>query len=408
MTMGERAIQRAESAPQIERRDVIEILMTGDLGRLNPEQAAWYYVHECERMGLDPAARPLEWMNLQGKRVLYSKRIAGDMLAAKHRVSVALVTEPEERTVGGVKLLFARARATMPDGRFVEDVGTVAATGDVVNGIMKCATKAERRATLRLCGWGGLDESELDTLPAARVPQIHAREPVATLAEPEPDPVPPAVALFREHIAHARESIDQHGEVTVGSLTYAQAAAIWIDHREGLRKIDPQVATDGWKELLAFLPDPGGKKTRHAELNRAVLAAEPKGPPPTGTEGPRAPANDTPAEDPERAAIEAEAVFGPKALTPGRAWIQRAAGFRVVERALASWAAHRGEWGAEYDQVEEWFDAWLRDHGVDPDQREMRKREHVARHQAVLARQRAGRVRQLRDRALPFVPAKVA
>lgn len=198
-------IQTAESLP----RRMIQILMDGDLSRLSDEERALYYVHECNRMGLDPAARPLEWMRLQGKLTLYAKRVAGDMLAAKHRVTIALVAGPDVREFGETKVLFAHARATMPDGRSVEDVATMPAA-DLANGIMKVTSKAFRRATLRLCGWGGLDESEVEDLRAephaavvADVTVVAGLPPKAAASEPPPAPadqMAEAAALIEELI----------------------------------------------------------------------------------------------------------------------------------------------------------------------------------------------------------------
>ncbi len=143
---------------------MLHLIKTGDIGRMSDEEQLIYYKHECDRMGLDPMARPFEFMSLNGKRVLYAKRIAGDMLAAKYRVTVQLMEGPEVRKFGTVEVLYVKARATMPDGRFVEDVGTKP-LADVGVNVMKCVTVSIRRATLRLCGWGGLDESELEDMP---------------------------------------------------------------------------------------------------------------------------------------------------------------------------------------------------------------------------------------------------
>lgn len=150
--------------------DIIEKIKDGDLSRLNQEEQVRYYTHECGRMGLDPAARPIAFLRFQGALTLYLKRTGTDMLAAKHRVSTVFVDGPRVMRVEGTEtsVLYARARATMPDGRTAEDVGTLPAI-DVVNGLMKVASKALRRVTARITGWGGLEESELDTMHGAQV-----------------------------------------------------------------------------------------------------------------------------------------------------------------------------------------------------------------------------------------------
>lgn len=152
-------------------QSILRAIANDDLGGLSEPQRYAYYAHECERMGIDPAAAPLVWANMSGKLRLYAKRTAGDMLAAKHGISTQLTAGPDVRD----KVIYCQVRATMPDGRSCEDVGTVAAS-DPVNGYMKAVTKATRRAVLRLAGWGGLDESELETIPGA---QAHSEGPVA-------------------------------------------------------------------------------------------------------------------------------------------------------------------------------------------------------------------------------------
>lgn len=146
--------------------DVLDIIKTGDLGRLNDQQQLQYYVYECRRIGLDPASRPFAWIKLNGKLVLYADRRCGDMLSTKHGYSTEILEGPCLKKFGDASVLYCRVKATMQNGRSVEDIGTLPVS-DIVNGLMKCLSKAVRRATLRLAGWGGLDESELETIPAS-------------------------------------------------------------------------------------------------------------------------------------------------------------------------------------------------------------------------------------------------
>lgn len=63
------------------------------------------------------------------------------------------------------------ARATDPAGRSDEAIGAVSVAGlrgdALANAIMKAETKAKRRVTLSIVGLGWLDESEIETIPAA-------------------------------------------------------------------------------------------------------------------------------------------------------------------------------------------------------------------------------------------------
>jgi hypothetical protein len=52
---------------------VIEsIVMNGDLSGLNQTQKVAYYNFRCQQAGLDPAAKPFDLLNLNGKQVLYA------------------------------------------------------------------------------------------------------------------------------------------------------------------------------------------------------------------------------------------------------------------------------------------------------------------------------------------------
>lgn len=217
--------------PTITHR-MLDIIKTGDIGRLNEQEQLAYYLHECNRMGLDPAARPLEWVRLQGKLTLYAKRVAGDMLAAKHDVSVVITDGPRVLDLAGTQLLFARAKASMPNGRSVEDVATLPVS-DLVNGVMKVTSKAIRRATLRLCGWGGLDESELETIPARAVEYVVDDGPHAA---PGPDTTPRA-----ERLLAAAKFED--------ATTRAAIAAAFISATKGLTLDDAAVQEQIWKAV---------------------------------------------------------------------------------------------------------------------------------------------------------------
>lgn len=209
---------------------ILARLMHGDLAALNATEKLEYYVWECQRMGLDPAARPLQWVNLSGKLTLYSTRQCGDMLCAKHKLSVRIADGP--RLLDGGKVLIARATVTGPDGRTVEDVGTVAAN-DPINGPMKVVTKAIRRATLRWCGFGGLDESELDSIPGARAvheptaPASHAPERPVT--SPPERPAETKVEADDSQVSPVQCVVDDLNQLE-GQPEIATAAAIYNDN----------------------------------------------------------------------------------------------------------------------------------------------------------------------------------
>jgi hypothetical protein len=127
-----------------------------------------HYISLCERVGLDPASKPFDYLVLSGKEVLYANKGAAEQLRKIHGVSISILSR---ETVGDCYVV--TARATLPDGRSDESVGAVSIKGlggeSLCNAIMKTETKAKRRVTLSALGLGMLDESELDTIPRDRV-----------------------------------------------------------------------------------------------------------------------------------------------------------------------------------------------------------------------------------------------
>lgn len=147
------------------------VIAAGDLSKLTPEQRVSYYRNVCESVGLNPMTRPFEYITLQGKLTLYARKDATDQLRKLHGVSIQVVSR---ETINGVYVV--TARGTDKSGRYDESIGAVTLAGkggdDACNALMKAETKAKRRVTLSLCGLGWLDESEIETIPVARLEHI--------------------------------------------------------------------------------------------------------------------------------------------------------------------------------------------------------------------------------------------
>lgn len=179
----------ATAAPSIEGLE--DVLLSGDLGSLNPYQRVAYYQRVCESVGLNPLTQPFEYLRLNGRTILYARRAATEQLRRIHRVSIAIASRD---VVEGCYVV--TARATTPDGRTDESIGAVPIEGlkgeNLANAVMKAETKAKRRVTLAICGLSFLDESELEgvrgaervPMPAQPVPQLAAAtEPEVTQPE---------------------------------------------------------------------------------------------------------------------------------------------------------------------------------------------------------------------------------
>lgn len=144
------------------------VVVAGDLKELTPAQRVTYYNRVCDSLGLNPLTQPFTFITLNSKLTLYATRGATDQLRKVHNVSCTVVS----REVQG-EVYVVTAHTEMPNGRTDESIGAVAIgslKGDALaNALMKAETKAKRRATLSIVGLGWLDESEVDSVPGARV-----------------------------------------------------------------------------------------------------------------------------------------------------------------------------------------------------------------------------------------------
>lgn len=164
-----------------------DLVIDGDLNKLNNEQRIQYLTKVCEGMGLNPMTRPFGLIKLDNKVTLYALKEASTQLAKRDTVTVKLgdFVFVKERN-----MLMVTVTASTPDGRVTDDVAAVA-IGETVKGeaaansYMKLATKAKRRAILTHCGLGIIDESELDTVRNAEV----IRNEPARIEAQKPTPV---------------------------------------------------------------------------------------------------------------------------------------------------------------------------------------------------------------------------
>lgn len=172
-----------------------KVVIQGDLSMLNPQERLVYYTKVCESLGLNPLTKPFDYLQLDGKLVLYAKRDATDQLRKLHSVSISITSREK---IGDVYCV--TARGTTPDGRCDEAIGAVpllkeekvwdpekyntrtgrkgayVSTGKLIsldanelaNALMKAEAKAKRRVTLSLVGLGMMDETEIETVEGAR------------------------------------------------------------------------------------------------------------------------------------------------------------------------------------------------------------------------------------------------
>lgn len=158
--------------------DILEqVIITGNLAQLKPQQRVEYYSKVCESVGLNPLTRPFDYITLNGKLTLYAKRDAADQLRKIHGISIE---KPEIDIQDDLVVVTVSARDR--SGRTDADLGAVPIAGlkgeAKANAILKAITKAKRRVTLSLAGLGWLDETEVDSIPNAQ--RIAAEYPAPT------------------------------------------------------------------------------------------------------------------------------------------------------------------------------------------------------------------------------------
>jgi hypothetical protein len=150
------------SAPMDDQ--IIErVIAAGDLKLLKADERNSYYLAICRSLGLNPLTRPLEYITLSGKLVLYARKDCTEQLRKLHGVSITKLETTERDGV-----FEAMAYASTKDRQDV-DFGAVSIKGlagdALVNAKLKAITKAKRRVTLSICGLGFLDETEIETIP---------------------------------------------------------------------------------------------------------------------------------------------------------------------------------------------------------------------------------------------------
>lgn len=139
---------------------VEQALALGDLAKLDAGMRVQYYNAVCLSVGLNPLTRPFDFIkDDNGRLQMYARKEAAEQLRKIHRVSC----KETGREWMDNDTLAISVTASLPDGREEDEMGVVYLatkegqpfTGQArANNIMKCLTKAKRRATLAICGLG--------------------------------------------------------------------------------------------------------------------------------------------------------------------------------------------------------------------------------------------------------------
>lgn len=243
-----------------------DVLVGGDLSRLNNQDRLLYYRKVCESVGLNPLTKPFDYLRLSGRLVLYARKDATDQLRRIHNVSIEI---SDRERIDDVYVVTALAR--MPDGRTDSEIGAVTVSGlkgeALANAMMKATTKAKRRVTLSICGMGMLDETEAESIPQQQREFVEVNHDTGEIIEPvrpvqQQRPVSreqagsePAITdsqvSFVEKLARdlgfdddALESLvnDRYGR-TLHGLSKREASSL-IEHFQAVQKGVPQRTDD--------------------------------------------------------------------------------------------------------------------------------------------------------------------
>ncbi len=260
---------------------VIEsLVLRGDISGLGPRDRALYYTRMCNSLGLNTMSHPFAFLRLNGKEVMYATKGATDQLAAIHKLNREIIDGPKVIDLAGTKLVYAVARVTHPNGRTETATATVPLV-DPVNVLMKCETKAKRRATLSILGFGMLDETELETIPDA-VKEPGGGIDLATLS---PSTLPtPRVSLDGLGIetpaatpaeTHPRDSMVQTILARIAEIELpGESVAVWMKYRSDLVAM-PMVDREGvWRALCDRTAAVGKMKDARVWLKKAIAVED--------------------------------------------------------------------------------------------------------------------------------------
>ncbi len=147
-----------------------------DTSALSRDDRSALLVGLSRRLGLNPLSGAVMFLRTNGRETLYVTKQGTDQIAARERLRRETIKGPELVVMEGKKVILCQVRATHPDGRSEVSTATLA-LADIVNDMMKCETKAKRRATLSICGLGLLAEDEIETIPGAQTVAFEVPKP---------------------------------------------------------------------------------------------------------------------------------------------------------------------------------------------------------------------------------------
>ena len=320
MTTPNTAIAMRERYTPAVMDGVTEAVLNGDLKGLPPAVKIEYYNAVCHAVGIDPMARPFEYIPVRGgKEKLYWTAVGAFTLGAQYGASI----EDDGGQFDG-EAYVVRAIARAPGGRMATNVGRLhigqLKGQDLEDAKMKAVTKAQRRAFLTLCGVSpapgittDVSSGEIIVQPGtidlpSLAPSNAQKLRAAQAVEPEPPPEPD----IRENVV---AFIDQLGDLLAFQQSDFDGMAMTRNEKRLLMQrgsalgIRWSIEASAWEYVKAKCADCGDEMDHPGQLVDgicALCAAEQAGIPATPDE-PDDPASGVPAaaELDDEAAAEA-------------------------------------------------------------------------------------------------------
>lgn len=158
--------------PEYTDEQINDIIQQGDVGTLEPSQRSKFLYRLAEKLKLNPFSRPFDLINVkkpggEKKLIIYANKSCADQIRERDNLSTEVLYQGPLMIGDQVDdtIYVFHVKVFNADGRVGFNIGAVPLAGTAgeerSNAVMKCFTKAERRAILAFSGTGFPDESEV-------------------------------------------------------------------------------------------------------------------------------------------------------------------------------------------------------------------------------------------------------
>jgi hypothetical protein len=173
-------VKKVDEVDNEKRKEIItNLVLQGDISKMNDIQRVEYYNQLCLSLGLNPLTKPFDIIPFpkQGKVVLYPNKDCAEQLRKKDGVSIYKVEKTMENDIVVIKAyaknkygILDEATSSLPLMKELKEWknNKMVGTGEwkelnpqeKADALMKAETKAKRRVTFSICGLGMPDDFE--------------------------------------------------------------------------------------------------------------------------------------------------------------------------------------------------------------------------------------------------------